>query len=126
MKNLFILFFLFLFVFYGKKNPENTIEKPNPDQIEEETDTSKYVALFYFSGFGDDLFSPDALSPSGDSWIMNKQLPAYSPHGIVCFWGKPLWAAQHGDKTIKIITAFTLTRIPISQMTLYYTGMPIR
>ncbi|MES2730903.1 MAG: RICIN domain-containing protein [Bacteroidota bacterium] len=59
------------------------------------------VALFYFSFFGHHFFSPQFLSPIGDSWLMQGQTPAYSPTGISNFWGKPLWAATHGDGTIK-------------------------
>lgn len=64
-------------------------------------DTTRYIALFYFPVFGDSMYTPKLLSPSGDAWIMKGQTPAYSPVGQFSFWGKPLFAATHGDGTIK-------------------------
>ena len=62
----------------------------------------RYVALFYFSNAGDTLYHPANLSPTGDIWTMQAQNPPYSPGGgIPNFWGKPWWAATHGDGTIK-------------------------
>lgn len=69
--------------------------------VDASSDTNRYVALFYFSGFGETLYAPQALSGSGDAWIQNAQTPAYSPPSFVCFWGKPKWAATHGDGTLK-------------------------
>ncbi|BDI31213.1 hypothetical protein CCAX7_32640 [Capsulimonas corticalis] len=61
-----------------------------------------YACIFYFSSFGDTFFQPGNLAPTGDSWIMQGQSPAYSPGGgLSNWWGKPLWAATHGDGTIK-------------------------
>ncbi|BDI31217.1 hypothetical protein CCAX7_32680 [Capsulimonas corticalis] len=60
-----------------------------------------YACLFYFPGYGDTLYTPsDEISPAGDSWIMQGQNPAYGPPGTLSWWGKPLWAATHGDGTI--------------------------
>ena len=61
-----------------------------------------YACLFYFSKYGDTEFHPANISPTGDSWIMQGQNPPYGPgNGTPNFWGKPLWAAVHGDGTIK-------------------------
>ena len=62
----------------------------------------RYVAIFYFSSFGDTVYNSANLSPTGDSWIMQGQNPPYSAGGgVLNFWGKPLWAGTHGDGTIK-------------------------
>ncbi|MES2733494.1 MAG: carbohydrate-binding protein [Bacteroidota bacterium] len=61
----------------------------------------KYAALFYFPIFGDSFYHPVNISPSGDSWIQNGQNPPFSPFFVPNFWGKPYWAATHGDGTIK-------------------------
>ncbi|MES2734073.1 MAG: carbohydrate-binding protein [Bacteroidota bacterium] len=62
----------------------------------------KQVALFYFSVFGHTMYQDRFMSPTGDSWIMKGQNPAYGPNGgTPHFWGKPLWAATHGDGTLK-------------------------
>ncbi|MES2732843.1 MAG: carbohydrate-binding protein [Bacteroidota bacterium] len=62
----------------------------------------KYAALFYFPIFGNSFYHPVNISPSGDSWIMNGQTPPFSDtHFTPNFWGKPYWAATHGDGTIK-------------------------
>lgn len=60
----------------------------------------RFAALFYFTEFGDSFYSGSNTSPTGDSWIMQGQSPAYGPYGSINFWGKPLWAATHGDGTI--------------------------
>jgi len=61
-----------------------------------------YACMFYFSNYGDTFYQPGNLSPTGDSWIMRGQSPWYSPGGLLTnWWGKPLWAATHGDGTIK-------------------------
>ncbi|TDG36177.1 hypothetical protein EZJ43_09230 [Pedobacter changchengzhani] len=65
------------------------------------TDTVRYAALFYFANFGDSMFSSGNISTSGDVFINNQQSPAFSPYAYLNFWGKPAWAATHGDGTIK-------------------------
>jgi hypothetical protein len=63
-------------------------------------DNKKYVALFYFTGFGDSFYSPANTAPNGDAWIVSAQTPAFGPNGTCNFWGKPSWAASHTDGTI--------------------------
>lgn len=92
---------VFLLAFCSKSptaSKETEVKPPKPVVVK---DTTRYAALFYFSGYGESLYQEDGLSPSGDAWVMGGQTPAYSPPGNVNFWGKPLWAAEHGDKTIK-------------------------
>ena len=61
-----------------------------------------YACMFYFSSYGDTFYLPNNLAPTGDSWIMQGQTPWYSTGGLLPnWWGKPLWAATHGDGTIK-------------------------
>lgn len=73
----------------------------------------RHVTVFYFPVFGDSLYQPGALSPTGDSWIMRGQSPWYGPGGgTPHFWGKPLWAATHGDGTIKNNYRFYLNGNP--------------
>ncbi|CAF1172212.1 unnamed protein product [Didymodactylos carnosus] len=63
---------------------------------------TRYVAIFYFANWGETMYSSDALSPkTDDAWIMNGQTPAFSPYDISNFWGKPQFAASHGDGSIK-------------------------
>lgn len=75
-------------------------------------DSNHYAALFYFSIFGDSMYTPPLLSPSGDAWIMRGQEPHYSPVGQFSFWAKPLFAATHGDGTIKNNYRFYLNGDP--------------
>lgn len=89
-------------MYCGKKtSPTTTVIDPPKPPVKEVVDSNKYVALFYFANWGESMYTPDCLSPSGDAWIMQGQTPAYSPYGISNFWGKPNWAATHGDGTIK-------------------------
>jgi len=64
-------------------------------------DNKHYVAVFYFANYGSSQYAQGALAPTGDAWIVNGQTPAFSPYGLPNFWGKPLFAATHGDGTIK-------------------------
>ena len=98
MNNLKFCFLIILLISCGKK--EGNIA-PATTPVDTTSDSKRFVALFYFSGFGETLYSNQALSPSDDAWISKGQLPEYSPPGFVCFWGKPKWAATHGDGTIK-------------------------
>lgn len=102
MNNLKICCLLFFLISCGKSEgnkPPDAIVSTFPSDTA--GDSKRFVALFYFSGFGETLFANQALSPSGDAWISKGQIPQYSPPGFVCFWGKPKWAATHGDGTIK-------------------------
>ena len=74
-------------------------------------DGGHYVALFYFTEFGDTLYN-GSLAPNGDIWIMEAQSPPYGPYTTFNFWGKPQWAATHGDGTIKNNYRFYLNGDP--------------
>jgi hypothetical protein len=73
---------------------------------------ARFAAIFYFTGFGDSLYSASNTAPSGDAWIMQGQSPAYGPYGSSNFWGKPEWAATHGDGTIENNYRFYLNGNP--------------
>ncbi len=103
IRNILIACTILLFSFCGKKQDPQPqpikIDPPKPPVVE--VDTVRYAALFYFANFGDSMFSSGNTSPSGDVYINNKQTPAFSPYAYLNFWGKPAWAANHGDGTIK-------------------------
>lgn len=103
MKLYIILGMLVVLACSKQKGPGNDQTKSPglPGTETEPIDSAKYVALFYFSGWGDTMYEEQTLSPSGDVWIIGGQTPANSPYAGSNFWGKPLWAATHGDKTIK-------------------------
>jgi len=60
----------------------------------------RQVGIFYFTNYGHDYYE-GSMAPSGDSWVMNGQSPAFGPTGSGNFWGKPLWAATHTTGKIK-------------------------
>ncbi|MFT4154877.1 hypothetical protein [Parafilimonas sp.] len=100
VKKIFIVTVYFLAMACGKAN-KALVTHNYTDTIAFTADAVRYAALFYFPIFGASMYTPQLLSPSGDVWIMKGQIPAYSPVGQFSFWGKPLFAATHGDGTIK-------------------------
>nr|WP_294898197.1 hypothetical protein [uncultured Pedobacter sp.] len=102
MKNILLACTILLFSFCGKKDTTQPVKPPPPPpKPTPVVDSVRYAALFYFANFGDSMFTNSNTSPSGDVFIYNLQTPAYSPYTLLNFWGKPAWAAKHGDGTIK-------------------------
>ena len=60
----------------------------------------RYVAIFYVAQYGDSFYKVFNQT-TGDAWIVNPQNSAYGPVNVYQFWGKPAWAAQNGDGTIR-------------------------
>jgi hypothetical protein len=101
MRNMVLACNIFFFSFCVKKQDISTTPIIPPKPPIQEVDTVRYAALFYFSKFGDSMFTTGNTSPSGDVFINDQQTPAYSSYSYLNFWGKPAWAATHGDGTIK-------------------------
>ncbi|MHB8338048.1 MAG: RICIN domain-containing protein [Ignavibacteriaceae bacterium] len=89
MKKKHTLLVVFLLTFYGIFAPKTLAQKQ--------------VGIFYFPVFGTTQYSGSSgmMAPNGDSWIMQGQNPLYGPYSSANFWGKPLWAATHGDTFMK-------------------------
>ncbi len=65
---------------------------------------NNYVGIFYHVDFGDSLnnfYKVKDISPASDVWLVDGQTPSYGDKGSLNFWGKPAWAASHGDGTVK-------------------------
>lgn len=100
MRNMVLACTILLFSFCGKKQDALPVNI-EPVRAVESTSSVRYAALFYFANFGNSMFTTGNISPSGDVFINDQQTPAYSPYAWLNFWGKPAWAATHGDGTIK-------------------------
>ena len=111
LKHIFLFASVLLFSFCGK-NGQSEPKTVGGNKPIASVDTVRYAALFYFSSFGDSMFSKGNISPSGDVFINNQQTPAFSAYAYLNFWGKPAWAAEHGDGTIKNNYRFYLNGDP--------------
>ena len=102
INKILLLSCVLLFSQCGKKDTmQPVVPIPVPVKPVPPVDNVRFVALFYFANFGDSMFSNGNISNSGDVFINNQQTPAFSTYAYLNFWGKPAWAATHGDGTIK-------------------------
>lgn len=109
MKKILFGFLILVIAACGKSD---ITPAPLPPKPVIKPDTVRYAALFYFANFGSTMFTAPNTSPSGDVFINEQQTPAYSGFGWLNFWGKPAWAASHGDGTIKNNYRFYLNNDP--------------